>query len=57
MIQKKAQPEGWLFKNDDQDAGLTLAEDGIKLNRICRTFATQWHDNSGEVQLSNEKLR
>jgi hypothetical protein len=57
MIQKKAQSEGWLFKDDDQNAWLSLAEDGIKLNRICRTFATQRHDNIGEVKLSHEKLR
>jgi hypothetical protein len=43
MIQKKAESEGWLFKDDDQNAWLSLAEDGIKaepyLSDFCYTAA------------------
>jgi hypothetical protein len=57
MIQKKAQPEGWLFKVMTRMHGEPSQKMALKLNRICRTFATQLHDNNGQVKLSHEKLR
>jgi hypothetical protein len=57
MIQTKAQPEGWLFKVMTRMHGEPSQKMALKLNRICRTFATQLHDNNGQVKLSHEKLR